>query len=203
MKNTTYVITKTAERTGIRESLVEKVLRTFDEDFAEFINLKKAYSVMFPKVGRFSYRMTALDKYIEKQRYYKRYWQVRMQVGEMQGVMRTVEAAKVNIEKIDHNITASLKIKVDYLNNHVMYDRKGDYIRRTSTADPTRLVQYLDVSTVTLKDAAPHTIQKKGVRSLPDETRNYALPDAKIDHLLSYLQSVQVRSEGQDSQPEK
>jgi hypothetical protein len=202
MKNTTYVIAKTVEQTGFKESLVEKVLRTLDEDFAEFINLKKAYSVMLPKVGRFSYRMTALDKYIEKQRYFKRYWQVRMKVGEMQGMLRTVEAAKVNIEKIDYNITQSLKIKVDYMNNHIQYDRKGEYIRKASLADPARLVEYLDVSNVVLKDPTAYTTQKKGVRSLPSETKNYALPDQKIENLLSYLQPVQVRPEGKDSKPE-
>jgi hypothetical protein len=155
---------------------------------------------MVPKVGRFSYRMAAVDKYIENQRRYKRWWEIRLEVGMRQNVNRTIDAARFNIDKINHNIIATLRIKEDYLTNHIRYDRKGDYILKTSKANMDRLEEYLDVSGITIKDPAAYSIQKRGVPDMSEQSPPDFLPEQTIDDILSYLQPVQMRPDSKDSQ---
>lgn len=202
MKNTTYVIEETARRTGIKEALVEKVLRHFNEDFAEFINKKKGYNITIPKVGKFSFRMTAVDQYIDKQRHLKKFWQIRLDLGIRENAPRTIESAELNIKKINENIKATLEIKDDYLKNHIKYDRKGKYILETGKANLDRLEELLDVSSITIKNPAAYSIQKKGMRNVSKQEKGNYFPEQKIDNLLSYLQPVQMRPDSKNSKPD-
>lgn len=201
MKDTTYVIAETARRTGIKEEIVERVLRIFNDDLSDFINEKQGYNIPIPKVGRLSFRVQAIDTYIEAQRRYKRFWEHRLEVGLQNKNNRTILASESNIQLTEYNITQVLKIREDYLLNHAPYDKKrAVYFAKTSKADPSRILEYLDVSDVTLSQAALNSTPKEYVFKVPKSLPRNTFSTEKVQDVLAYLQGMQMPDQSQNSQ---
>lgn len=147
MKTIHNVIEEVARRTGRDIDLVESVLRSAESDFREFMSEKKGYSIWFPNLGTFTFRISYISKYIKMQRLHLAYWTYRLLIGQLRNNNRTIVASEENIERHKYRIKRALLIKQEYLDDHCKYNKgKAEFEAKTASSDITRLDELLDVA---------------------------------------------------------
>jgi hypothetical protein len=178
MKNMTAVIQEVARRTGKDEALVEKIIRNAESDCRDFLTEKKGYSLWFPNLGTFTFRVSFIAKYVEIQRRHLAYWKYRLTVGTAKENSRTIIAAQENIIAHTFRIKQALIIKSEYLDQHCTYNKnKVAYMERTAVADIDRLDQLLDVAALVEAFKAEHQAKAGDLPELPLEK---LLPDIMV-----------------------
>lgn len=167
MRDMTFIIQKTARQLKLPEDTVNNIIRSCTEDISEFMSQKQGYSIMFPRVGRFEFKVACLDDFVERKRSYKAHWQV---IGTHEGInKRTLDAANRNINVANLHIERGLIIADEFRRIHAKYYKsKRHYFEKNNQADITRLAEYLDVSVLAQTAKESGKISPFDLRTMQD-----------------------------------
>lgn len=171
MKNITYIVEKTAEQLKLPESVVNKIVRSFCEDIFEFKSKKLGYNIVFPEIGKFEFRVTSIDAYIENKR---KSLAEQTELSLRSGLnSRTYDAAIRRIHSTRYCIRRSLMITDEFLTKHARYHKKKrKKFHQLNSANISRLSKYLDVvmEVKALQESGTDAAQDMPEMHLPPES---------------------------------
>lgn len=146
MKDINDVIQEVVIRTGFSEEIVTEVVRSAAADCRDFMEKKRGYNIYFPRLGTFSFRVSAIRDYIRYRRGFMAYWLHRLRLGQKTNNTRAITAGTINIKRYADQIEAVLKIKEEFLKDHAKYETfKAKLLTDDAESNIGRLAQLLDV----------------------------------------------------------